>query len=197
MKGHPKWDAIRPQCIPPESQLRQSKNREEPANGIPTLCSTTGFWAVWELSSQVGAITNCCILLTNCCRLGVATKTVADRSQTVAICCNSSKSLDSVSRRGYGIPVEDEGINAAIICLELPCRAEERASEWLRSPAASVGSSLPYAPDRLARGVSCGTTRELSRPRLVLFRRCQARAVDASCSSNATVPSCRCHSLSS
>jgi hypothetical protein len=69
-----------------------------------------------------------------------STKTVADCSQTVAICCNSSKSLDSVSRRGYGIPVEDKGINAAIVGLELPCRAEERGRSGSAHP------PLPWAP---------------------------------------------------
>jgi len=90
------------------------------------LCSNTGFLAVWEPSLAAAKVAICCILFTNCCRLIWRVKPVADCSQTVAICCNSSKSLDSVSRRGYGIPVADEGINAAIIGLELPCRAEER-----------------------------------------------------------------------
>ena len=132
----------------------------------------------------------CCILLTNCCRRISRVKTVADCSQTV---CNL---LQPIKILGLGIPTRLRHSRRRL--------GNQRCNKWaraalpggrtrseLRSPADFVGFSLSYAHDRLARGVSFGATRELSRSRRGSFRPCQARAVDPSCWSQRDCPKLR------
>jgi hypothetical protein len=55
----------------------------------------------------------CCILFTNCYTPLSAAKTVADCSQTVAICCTAQQMCNSVSREARAISFVYEGADQA------------------------------------------------------------------------------------
>ena len=97
--AHRKRDAGPPKRIPPDPQPQQQKDRQETQERIPTLCSTTGFWAAWEWSLLSVDVAICCTWFTNCCPPSRGAKTVAGCSQTVCRRLHiAKKTRDSLSR---------------------------------------------------------------------------------------------------
>jgi hypothetical protein len=92
-----------------------------------------------------------CVLqsVANCFRCRVTLETVADCSQTVAICCNTRKSVDSVSRCVCAIPFLNEGAIRQHRWTRIHRRAAEKQVRTWSTCAPSFRCNLPRARDRL------------------------------------------------
>ena len=104
-EAHPKRDASSLKCIPLKPQMHQPKDQEKDNDASHPYVPLPGLWLSvgrlrcrWLLQSVANGFSR-----------GLAADTVADRSQTVATCCKTRKTADSVSRRLGPVPFLDEG----------------------------------------------------------------------------------------